>query len=300
MSLIKAPYLEKGDKVMILSTARKVAFPELLPAIEILKSWGLEVAFAQRLFHEENQFAGTDKERTADLQQAINDPEIKAIICARGGYGTARIIDRVDFTPLIKNSKWLCGFSDVTVTHNHLHSRGLCSIHSTMPLLFAKAERETLESLRKALFGEELNYTCNTHEFNRPGLANGQIVGGNLSLLVSMIGTPSDIDTRGKILFIEDLDEYLYHIDRMMLQLKRSGKLENLAGLIVGDMSDMKDNTIPFGKTAYEIIRDTVAEYQYPVCFHFPVGHENHNVAMVCGGDAELSVGVEETSLKFV
>lgn len=296
---ISPPFLKKGDKVILLSTARKVAFEDLLPAIEILKSWGLEVAFAPKIFHVHHQFAGTDEERTSDLQHALDSHEYKAIICVRGGYGTVRIIDKIDFSKYSDAPKWIAGFSDVTVIHNHLQSIGVSSIHSTMPLLFAKAETATLSTLRKALFGEELVHESESHHFDRSGEARGEVVGGNLSILVSMAGTPSDINTDGCILFIEDLDEYLYHIDRMMMQLKRTGKLSNLAGLVVGHMSDMHDNAVPFGKSAYEIIRDAVAEYDYPVSFGFPVGHENDNLAMICGQEADLKVNDQRVTLKF-
>lgn len=297
---ISPPFLKKGDKVILISTARKVVFEDLLPAIEILKEWGLEVAFAPKVFHVHHQFAGTDEERASDLQYALDSDEYKAVICIRGGYGTVRIIDQVDFAGFRQAPKWLTGFSDVTVLHNHLQTIGVSSIHSTMPLLFAKAEIETLTSMRKALFGEALEHLAETHHFNRTGEASGEVVGGNLSILVSMVGTPSDINTNGCILFIEDLDEYLYHIDRMMMQLKRAGKLGGLAALVVGHMSDMHDNTVPFGKSAYEIIRDAVEEYDYPVTFGFPVGHENDNLAMICGQKADLNVTDETVTLKFI
>lgn len=293
------PFLKKGDKVILLSTARKVTFDDLIPAITILKSWGLEVAFAPKIFHVANQFAGTDEERASDLQYALDSVEYKAIICVRGGYGTVRIIDRINFSKFLEFPKWLAGFSDVTVLHNHLLTVGVSSIHSSMPLLFAKAENQTLESLRMALFGDKLTYQVSSHEFNRTGEVIGKVVGGNLSILASMIGTPSDMDTSGCILFIEDLDEYLYHIDRMMMQLKRASKLKDLAGLVVGHMSDMHDNIVPFGKSAYEIIRDAVADYTYPVSFGFPVGHENDNRAMICGEDATLVVTSEKVTLTF-
>ena len=297
---ISSPFLKKGDKVILVSTARKVVFEDLLPAIGILKEWGLDVAFAPKIFHIHHQFAGTDEERISDLQYAIDSDEYKAVICVRGGYGTVRIIDQIDFSGFKQSPKWITGFSDVTVLHNHLQKIGICSIHSSMPLLFAKAEVETLATMRKALFGEELHHTAETHHFNRAGEASGEVVGGNLSILVSMVGTPSDINTSGCILFIEDLDEYLYHIDRMMMQLKRAGKLNSLAGLVVGHMSDMHDNAVPFGKSAYEIIRDAVAEYDYPVIFGFPVGHENDNLAMVCGQEASLKVTDVIVTLKFM
>ena len=281
--LLVPPYLKEGDTVVIIATARKISDEELDPTIGILNSWGLNAELAPNLFKSHHQFSGSDEERTQDLQWALNHPTAKAILIARGGYGTLRIIDHVDFTEFKKNPKWLIGYSDATVLHCHLQSLGVVSLHATMPPHFTKNEEAT-ESLRKALFGEELNYTISAHALNRSGEASGELIGGNLS------GSKSDIDTKGKILFIEDLDEYLYHIDRMMMNLKRSGKLQHLAGLIVGGMSNMKDNAIPFGKTAEEIILDSVKEYNYPVCFNFPAGHIDRNLAVVMGKGIKLEV----------
>lgn len=289
MSVIP-PYLQKGDTIAIVATARKISMEELQPAIDIITNWGLKVVLGKNIFCIDNQFAGTDEERTSDMQWALNDTNIKAIICARGGYGTVRIIDKLDFTTFTKHPKWIIGYSDITVLHQNINQNfGIASLHATMPINFTKNEEAT-ESLRKALFGDELNYTIPAHALNRGGETSGELIGGNLSLIYALCGSKSDIDTKGKILFIEDLDEYLYHIDRMMMNLKRSGKLQHLAGLIVGGMSDMKDNTVPFGKTAEEIILDAVKEYDFPVCFDFPAGHIDRNLALVMGKRIELVV----------
>ncbi len=296
MSIIP-PYLQKGDTVAIVATARKISMEELQPAIDIINAWGLKVVLSKNIFCVDNQFAGTDEERAADMQWALDDNNIKSVICARGGYGTVRIIDKLDFTNFLKHPKWVVGYSDITVLHQHINQNfSIASLHATMPINFAVNEEAT-ESLRKALFGEELNYTIPAHSLNRAGEAIGELIGGNLSLIYALCGSKSDIDTKGKILFIEDLDEYLYHIDRMMMNLKRSGKLQNLTGLIVGGMSDMKDNTVPFGKTAEEIILDAVKEYNYPVCFNFPAGHIHRNLAMVMGREVCLSVSTNSVYL---
>ncbi|WP_242916127.1 S66 peptidase family protein [Pontibacter liquoris] len=283
--------LRPGDKIAIIAPARKITVPEIALAISTFESWGLEVVLGNTIGASYNQFAGDDAQRLQDLQHMLDDDSIKAIVCARGGYGTTRIVDQVDFSRFQQHPKWLVGFSDVTALHCHIHTLGLESIHAIMPVLFPKVgTAPSIETLRRALFGEEFIYTAAPHAFNRTGIATGQLVGGNLSMLLTLTGTRSDISTDGKILFLEDLDEYLYHIDRMMVHLDRSGKLANLAGLLIGDMSDMHDNAIPFGKTAYEIILEHTGKYRYPVSFGFPVGHEPLNLAMICGRTAQLNV----------
>ncbi len=293
------PALKKGDTVAIAATARKTSKEIIELSVDILKNWGLKVVFAPNLFKEENQFAGSDKERAAGFQWALDNKEVKAVILACGGYGTMRVIDAVNFKKFIKGPKWVVGYSDTTIIQSHLLNLGIASIHGTMAFQFTKHEEAT-ESLRKVLFGEKQEYEAPANKLNRIGEAKAEIVGGNLSLLYALSGSQSDIDTKGKILFIEDLDEYLYHVDRMMLQLKRSGKLKNLKGLIVGGMSDMKDNTVPFGKTAEEIIWDAVREYKYPVCFDFPAGHINRNLAFYIGKRANLKVTKKGTTLIYL
>jgi muramoyltetrapeptide carboxypeptidase len=295
------PSLQPGDRIAIISTARKITAQELAPAIQTFENWGLQVVLGQTIDASYNQFAGDDALRLQDFQQMLDDETIKAIVCARGGYGTTRIIDQVDFSKFRMQPKWVVGFSDVTTIHSHIHNLGIETIHAIMPVLFGREGTiASVEALRKVLFGESLNYSSGAHPFNKTGKAQGQLVGGNLSMLHTLTGTKSDISTEGKILFLEDLDEYLYHIDRMLVHLDRSGKLSNLAGLIVGDMSDMKDNAIPFGKTAYEIILEHTGRYNYPVCFNFPVGHEPLNLALVCGREAVLEVSKLGGRLEYV
>jgi muramoyltetrapeptide carboxypeptidase len=297
--VIVPPALKKGDTVAIAATARKTSKEIIAPSVEILKNWGLKVVFAPNLFKEENQFAGSDKERAAGFQWALDNKEVKAIILACGGYGTMRVIDNVTFRNFIKNPKWVVGYSDTTIIQSHLFNLGIASIHGTMAFQFTKHEEAT-ESLRKVLFGEKQEYKADGHTLNRAGEERAEIIGGNLSLLYALSGSHSDIDTKGKILFIEDLDEYLYHVDRMMMQLKRSGKLKNLKGLIVGGMSDMKDNTVPFGQSAEEIIWDAVKEYKYPVCFNFPAGHISRNLAFYIGKKANLKVTKKGSELIYL
>ncbi len=290
--MIKPPQLKQGDKIAIVSTARKVFHQEIEPAINFFTNCGYQVVLGKHLYAQYHQFAGTDAERLSDFQEMISRDDIKAIVCARGGYGSVRIIDKIDFTPLISNPKWICGYSDVTVFHSHLHNLGLETLHCTMPLNFPTdgSINDSMKSMIKILQGEKPKYSFTSNNLNRRGVAEGILVGGNLSILYSLIGTKSDINTDGKILFIEDLDEYLYHIDRMIMNLKRSGKLSNLAGIIVGGMSDMNDNTISFGKTAEQIISEAVDEYNYPVCFGFPAGHLDENLALLLGSRVILNV----------
>lgn len=289
--------LKKGDRVAIAATARKVSPQEMEPAIKLLQHWGLEVVIPEGLYAADNQMAGTDSHRAAVLQNLIDDNEIKAILCARGGYGTVRILDCLNLTALEQHPKWIIGYSDVTALHSHIHNLlGMETLHATMPINIppdaTAVPYPATDSLKQALFAGscEYNIQCST-TLLRPGKAEGVVVGGNLSVLYSIVGSQSDIDTAGKILFIEDLDEYLYHIDRMMMCLKRSGKLRNLRGLIVGGMSDMHDNAIPFGKTAEEIIWDAVKEYDYPVCMGMPFGHIGmENLALILGRQTTLNI----------
>ena len=296
--MVLPSYLNKGDTVAIIATARKVSKEEIQPAVAFFESYGLSVVLGKNLFESSNQYAGTDTQRTEDLQWALNDKTIKAIIIARGGYGSVRTIEQIDFTEFKKHPKWMVGYSDVTVLHNAIHKIGVATLHATMPLNFTKNEEAT-KSMVDALFGKLIQVETEENYSNISGTAKGQLVGGNLSLIYSLSGTPFDIDTTNKILIIEDLDEYLYHIDRMMMQLKLSGKLKKLKGLIVGGMTDMKDNAIPFGKFPEDIILDAVKEYNYPVCFDFPAGHIDRNLAMYFGREVELTVS-DNATLKFL
>jgi len=297
---IAPPYLKKGDKVAITCPAKKLPNP-MTDAVTLLQSWGLEVVLGETLNLSFHQFAGDDDQRAQDLQRFIDDDSIKAIIAARGGYGTIRMIDKVDFTRITQNPKWLVGFSDITMLHTHLYNNfNLQSIHGQMPVNIPDASAKSLESLRKALFGEEISYEFNSHALNRSGEAEGVLVGGNLSLLVAIAGSVSDLDYNNKILFIEDVGEYLYAIDRMIRMLDRAGKLKNLAGLIVGGFTGIKDNDIPFGQTVEQIIMDVVDKYNYPVCFDFPAGHIPNNMSLIFGSVAKLAVGDTGIAIKLL
>jgi muramoyltetrapeptide carboxypeptidase len=293
------PFLKTGDTILIIGTARARSKDQIEPAITILKSWGLNVELGKNLFKKHHQFAGTDEQRAADLQWAIDHKKAKAVLIAGGGYGTLRIIDKVNFNSLKKYPKWFAGYSDATILQARLQKLNIPSIHGTMAFQFTK-NKEATKSIKTLLFGEKINYAISNNKLNRNGKAQAELVGGNLSLIYALSGSIDDIETKNKILFIEDLDEQLYHIDRMMLQLKRSGKLKNLKGLVVGGMSDMKDNAIPYGKTANEIIFDAVKEYKYPVCFDFPAGHIETNMALYLGKKAKLSVEKNKVTLNYL
>ncbi len=293
------PSLQKGDTTAILSTARKNIDDNLKPAIDLLHGWGLEVLIGKTIGLDDNQLAGTDEQRAADFQQQIDNPNIKAIWCVRGGYGTVRIIDLLDFTKFKQNPKWIIGFSDVTVIHSYVNKLNIASIHAAMPITVGRASVESVESLRQAIFGESLKYEIPYSPGNRLGIAKGEIVGGNLSILYSLMGSNAQIDCKGKILFIEDLDEYLYHIDRMMMSLKRCGCFEGLNGLIVGSMTKMKDNDIPWGKNANQIIEDVTKDYSFPILYNFPVGHFHDNRALILGKKVSLELNATTSKVIF-
>jgi muramoyltetrapeptide carboxypeptidase len=275
---------------------------KLSECIRVLNEiWGFLTKVGNTIGKQFNYFSGTDEERLQDFQQMLDDDEVNAILCARGGYGMTRIIDRLDFKKFRKKPKWIIGYSDITVLHAHLYSNYyISSIHAPMAGAFnyeAGTDPFVL-SLKNVLSGNKIKYNCEPHEFNRKGEAIGELIGGNLTLVAHLIGTDSSIKTKGRILFLEDVGEYLYNIDRMMYQLKRSAMLSKLAGLIVGGFTEMKDTTQPFGQTAYEIIRDIVSEYDYPVCFGFPVSHEKENYAMKIGIGYKLKVGKSKVVLE--
>lgn len=287
--------LKKGDTVAIVATARKVSEEEMLPAKGILESWGLKVIWAEGLFEAENQFSNSDKARSHSFQQLLNNPAIKAIFCARGGYGTVRMVDDIDFDIFLDDSKWIIGYSDITVLHAHIHKHiAYTTVHGPMPInwLPEKLHEESLTFLQKTLFEGPQGFDFPNHPLNlRSAEAEGIVIGGNLSVLYSLLGSNSDPNYDGKILVLEDLDEYLYHIDRMMVALKRAGKFNHLEAVVVGDMSDMKDNTVPFGKNAYEIIADAFKDFEYPVFFGVPVGHEPRNLTLLFGRRYQLKPG---------
>jgi muramoyltetrapeptide carboxypeptidase len=291
------PYLKKGDKVAITCPAKKLPIP-MTDAVKLLTSWGLEVVLGDTVNASYHQFAGDDAFRAADFQRFIDDNSVKAIFAARGGYGTIRMVDLVDFDKLKIHPKWLVGFSDITLLHSHIIGNySLPCIHGQMPLNIPDASAYSLATLRKALFGETLSYHVPPVSLNRLGEANAILIGGNLSLLLAIINSVSDVDYSGKILFIEDVGEYLYAIDRMLRALKRAGKLKHLAGLIVGGFSGLKDNEIPFGQTLPEIIMDVVADYNYPVCFDFPAGHITDNCSLILGKTLNLAVSAEGATI---
>lgn len=294
------PYLKSGEQVGILCTARSFSTEEAQPAIELLESWGLKPVLGNTIGINTHQLGGTDQQRAEDLQQMIDNPEIKAIWIARGGYGTVRIIDQMDFSGFIQNPKWMIGFSDITVLHSHLHNLGVATLHAIMPFSVPKATIEAKETLRKALFGTSYNFQIMSDSHNKKGKSKGLLVGGNLSIIYSLLGSVSSIDTSGKILYLEDLDEYLYHIDRMFYNLKRNGYFENLNGLIIGGMTDMHDNSIPFGFDVKQIVTDLVKEYDFPVCFDFPAGHLPDNRALKLGIKISLEVKEEETIINYL
>ncbi|RQO68014.1 LD-carboxypeptidase [Pedobacter sp. KBW06] len=299
--MIKQPaHLKKGDKIAIVSPAKKLP-GDINSAIAILEQWGLEVVPGENIYAGYHQFAGTDAQRTRDLQSFLDDPDIRAIIASRGGYGTIRIIDELDFTGFKEDPKWLIGFSDLTILLSHLLAvLNTQSIHGQMPKTFEDASPESLESLRKVLFGEPLSYEYNSGFKNLEGIAEGIVIGGNLTLLVATEGSASAVDYTDKILFLEDVGEQEYAIDRMMWMLKRSGKLSRLKGLIVGAFTGIKPEDIPFGSSPEQLILDLVKEYGYPVCFNFPVGHIDDNRALIVGKKARLSVEQKKVSLKYL
>jgi muramoyltetrapeptide carboxypeptidase len=296
------PYLKRGDAIGLVAPAGFMPFEKMQTCVETLESWGYSVVLgATTQSNSENYFSGTDKERLQDLQQMLDDTNLKAILCVRGGYGTSRIIDDLDFKTFEKNPKWIIGFSDITVLHCHLFANcKIASLHAPMAAAFNNGELNSpyILSLKAALEGVPADYECETHELNRAGKASGTLVGGNLALLAHTIGTPSDINTRNKILFLEEVGEYLYNIDRMMLQLARNGKLKKLAGLLIGGFTDMKDTERPYGQAVYDIIYEHVKAYDYPVCFNFPVSHGKENYALKVGVKYKLVVRDNGVELK--
>lgn len=292
-------YLKKGDTVAIVCTARKFFPEDAKPAIELLKSWGLNAKLGRTIGLDSCQLGGTDAERIADFQEMMDDENVKAIWCARGGYGTVRIIDALDFTKFKKHPKWIMGFSDVTVLHSQLNVERVATFHSIMPFTVPKAPEEVKETLRKALFGETISYKIPSKSYDVKGTSSGELVGGNISILYSLLGSKSAIDTKDKILFIEDLDEYLYHIDRMMYNLKRNGYFENVKGIIVGSMADMHDNEIPFGQNEVQIITEIAKENRIPIAFQFPAGHQSDNRTLILGQQVAFEVNEKEIKLKF-
>lgn len=292
--------LQKGDRVGIVCTARSYSKEALQPAIQWLESIGLVPILGETIGVEHHQFGGSDTLRAKDLQQMINREDIRAIWIARGGYGTVRIVDTIDFSPLHTHPKWLIGFSDITVLHSALHQLGLCSLHAIMPVSVPNATILAKKTLAKALFHQKFDYQFPTAKESRLGTVQGTIIGGNLSILYSLLGSKTSIDTTNTILFIEELDEYLYHIDRMFQNLKRNGYFDNVKGLIIGGMTDMHDNSTPFGYTTEQIILEVLEPYNIPICFGFPAGHISDNRALIFGKKVSLQITAKKTTLTYI
>ena len=297
--MIIPQFLKAGDTVALVCTARKFFPEDAKPAIDLLESWGLKVKLGNTIGLDNCQLGGTDNERAADFQAQLDDENVKAIWCARGGYGTVRIIDALDFSKFKKRPKWIMGFSDVTVLHSQLNIERVATLHSIMPFTVPNAPEEVKDTLRKALFGETISYSIPSKSYDVKGTALGELVGGNISILYSLLGSKSAIDTKDKILFIEDLDEYLYHIDRMMYNLKRNGYFENVKGIIVGSMTDMHDNEIPFGQNEVQIITEIAKENRIPIAFQFPAGHQSDNRTLILGKQVDFEVNKSEVVLSF-
>lgn len=293
-------YIKSGDTIGIAAPAGKIDMALVDVAKTVFESWGLQVVVGKSVEKQYFQFAGTDEERFLDMQSMINNDTIKAIVCARGGYGTIRLMEQLSFKKFRRKPKWLVGFSDITVLHAYINNAlKIPTIHGPMPKNFKTATPDSIESLKKSLFGEKIKYSVPAHDLNRKGNASGILVGGNLSILYSLAKTKYDCRYRNKILFIEDLNEPLYHIDRMMHSMKMRGVFNKLHGLVVGGMTDIKDTKETFGKDAYEIIRDTVKDYKFPVCFGFPAGHFENNHALIMGRQISLQVSEKGTELFY-
>ena len=287
-------HLKYGSKIAIAAPARMVTREEMAFGIQWLKDMGFVPVYDDRLFNQHYIFSGDDDTRAAVFQDYLDNEEIDAIWLARGGYGGIRIIDKLDFTKFLQHPKWIVGFSDGTILHGKLNRLGVPSLHAAMPFYFANKTPEAKQSLYDALTGKPLQYAFSSHPLNRCGEAEAEVVGGNISVLIGMMGSETFPETDGKILFIEEVDEYIYHIDRMMHCLKRAGKLDHLKGLIVGGLTQIKDNAHPFGMTAEQVIAEAVSEYDYPVCFGFPAGHWDDNKALYLGLSSRLIVTKEK------
>ncbi len=298
--MLSPPFLQKNDKIAIMCMAGKTTLRTIEPAIKILESWGLQVLVSETVGAVDGVFGGSDFLRKTELQKYLNDPKIKAIFSARGGYGSTRFLDEISWQKFKKNPKWVVGFSDITAVLTQINNIGVMAIHGPMPKMFGNLGGEkSIKYLRKLLFGEKIEYQINASKNNILGQAEAQIVGGNLCILAHTIGSKSEVNTKNKILFIEDISEYYYNIDRMLLQLKRAGKFNDLAGLIVGHFTDCKDSDNPFDKSIEEIVLDQTKGYDFPITFGVPIGHENENWPIMCGREAELVVGEKVVTLNF-
>jgi len=306
---VSPAFLKAGDIIGITAPAGYITSEEIRSAVQKMESWGYKIKIGETIDKRDFTFGGTDEERTKDFQQMLDDPKIKAIMCARGGYGVVRIIDKLNWEKFKAKPKWIIGFSDVTVFHSHLNKNfGIASIHSKMcnsfPDDWSLAEPiqiETIEAIQLALSGKKMKYTVTPNPQNKLGTADGVLIGGNLKMLETLAGTKSDINTAGKILFVEDTGEYMYSVDRMFWNLKRTGKLSQLKGLIVGGFKiKVDEDSDDFGKTLQDVVLEKVKAYHYPVCFDFPVGHQRNNYALKCGVKHRLEVKNENVSLKEI
>ncbi len=303
--LIQPPYLKAGDTVAIVAPSGILnnRQAEVQRAVKLLESWGLHALVGKHVFSKDNHFAGTDAQRCEDFQKAMDNPSVSAIWCARGGYGTVRILDKLNYTKLKKDPKWLIGYSDITALHNDFHNEGFETIHAMMCTSLTADERgldETIVTFKKALFGDPLSYTLKGSNYNKIGSVNAPIVGGNLTMLHTMLGSKSSLDTSGKILFIEEIGEYKYHVDRMLQSMKRAGYFDNCAGVLVGDMTKMRKNTTAWGSSVEQLILDALSDYDFPIAFNMPAGHEDDNRAMILGQNVELVVGKDQSTLQFL
>jgi muramoyltetrapeptide carboxypeptidase len=300
-ALIKPTLLKPGNQVMIVAPSGVVSDNYIQKASGVFESWGLKVLYGKSLFSSYHQFSGTDEQRLSDLQEALDNDEISAIICARGGYGTMRIIDRINLSSFNKKPKWLVGFSDITALHSLLFKAGFQSVHGIMPINFndLPLSAKPIELLGQVLFEGKIDYSVKANPLNTPGTERAVLAGGNLSLLYALLGTPFDLDTRGKILFIEDVGEQLYHLDRMLQSYRLAGKFDKLNGLIVGGLTEMEDKKRPFGKTAEEIVASIVEGYDFPVIFNFPAGHIRENYPIIIGSETTLNVTPDSVKIRF-
>jgi len=298
--VIVPPYLVKGDIIGLTCPAGYMAFERIEPCINTLHSWGFKVKIGKTLGGESaNYFSGTDEARLKDLQELLDDKKVKAILCARGGYGVGRIIEAIKFKNFKQHPKWIIGFSDITVLHSHIYSNyNIATMHGPMAAAFKDGENEYTNSLKLSLTGKQNSYSMGSHPYNHAGKGTGPLVGGNLALLAHICGTSSDLKTKNRILFLEDVGEYLYNIDRMLYQLKRNGKFEKLAGVIIGGFTQNKDTDRPFGKSIEEIISEVFKDYDYPIAFGFPISHELENYTVKIGMEYTLTVTASKVSLK--
>lgn len=297
------PYLQQGNTIGITCPSGYMAREGVAYAVKVLESWGFNVVVGDTVGSAHYYFSADDQTRLNELQNMLDDPKIDAIMMGRGGYGMSRIIDRLDFSTFRSNPKWICGLSDITVLHNHIQATtGIPTLHSVMARAFNESSEysDHILNFKAAITGGDLSYTASPSSYNRPGNAEGLLTGGNLAILAHLTGSVSEVDTADKILFIEDVGEYLYNIDRMLLNLKRAGKLSNIKALIVGSFTDMKDTVRVFGQTLEEIIRDKVADYDYPVCFNFPCGHQDVNFTLTLGMQHRLVVGENGAQLELI